>query len=81
MKEAESLALAPNSAAPADRSSFVGWCSHSWELANPADAIRLDAYDAQAGAGPFYTKCGYRELAHVVYKNNPLIYFERILTP
>lgn len=45
----------------------------------PADAIRLDAWDAVAGAGPFYAKCGYREVAHVLYKNNPLIYFELVL--
>src|ERR1035437_7340522 len=25
----------------------------------PADAIRLDAYDAEAGAGPFYASCGW----------------------
>jgi GNAT superfamily N-acetyltransferase len=42
----------------------------------PADAIRLDAFDAPAGAGPFYAKCGYREVAHVVYKNDPLVYYE-----
>ena len=46
----------------------------------PADAIRLDAFDAAAGAGPFYAKCGYREVAHVVYKNDPLIYFELTLS-
>jgi GNAT superfamily N-acetyltransferase len=45
----------------------------------PADAIRLDAFDAPAGAGSFYAKCGCREVAHVIYKNNPLIYFELIL--
>jgi GNAT superfamily N-acetyltransferase len=44
----------------------------------PADTIRLDAWDAVAGAGPFYAKCGYREVAHVLYKNNPLIYFELV---
>jgi predicted N-acetyltransferase YhbS len=49
--------------------------------ASPADSIRLDAFDAPAGAGPFYSKCGYHELAHVVYKNNPLVYFERVLVP
>src|SRR5262245_19479519 len=27
----------------------------------PADAIRLDAYDAPAGAGDFYARCGFRE--------------------
>lgn len=46
----------------------------------PADAIRLDAFDAPAGAGPFYAKCGYREVAHVTYKKDPLIYFELILS-
>ena len=42
----------------------------------PADAIRLDAFDAHAGAGAFYAKCGYREVARVTYKKDPLIYFE-----
>jgi GNAT superfamily N-acetyltransferase len=46
----------------------------------PADAIRLDAYDAVAGAGPFYEKCGFQERGHVVYKGDPLVYFE-LLTP
>ena len=45
----------------------------------PAEAIRLDAFDANAGAGGFYHKCGFREVAHVVYKNDPLIYFELLL--
>jgi GNAT superfamily N-acetyltransferase len=47
----------------------------------PADAIRLDAFDAAAGAGAFYAKCGFRELAHVTYRNNPLVYFELALPP
>lgn len=42
----------------------------------PADSIRLDAYDSAAGAGEFYRKCGFMETGHVVYRNNPLIYFE-----
>jgi GNAT superfamily N-acetyltransferase len=42
----------------------------------PADAIRLDAYDAEAGAGPFYAKCGFREAGRASYRNVPLIYFE-----
>ncbi len=42
----------------------------------PADAIRLDAYDAVAGAGTFYTKCGFVERGRVVYKDNPLVYYE-----
>ncbi len=45
----------------------------------PADAIRLDAYDAEAGAAEFYAKCGYRERGRVVYKGDPLVYFELLL--
>jgi GNAT superfamily N-acetyltransferase len=43
----------------------------------PADAIRLDAYDAAAGAGVFYGKCGFREVGRVVYRGVPLIYYEQ----
>jgi GNAT superfamily N-acetyltransferase len=50
--------------------------ARSW----PADAIRLDAFNASAGAGGFYAKCGYREVARVVYKKDPLIYFELVLS-
>jgi GNAT superfamily N-acetyltransferase len=45
----------------------------------PADAIRLDAYDAPAGAGEFYAKCGYREVGRVVYRTVPLVYYELLL--
>jgi len=45
----------------------------------PADAIRLDAYDADAGAGAFYAHCGFRECGRVVYKSNPLVYYELLL--
>jgi GNAT superfamily N-acetyltransferase len=45
----------------------------------PADAIRLDAWDAEAGAGAFYTKCGFVERGRVTYRRNPLIYFERLV--
>ncbi len=45
-----------------------------------ADAIRLDAYDADAGAGAFYAKCGFQERGRVVYKGDPLIYYELLLT-
>jgi len=44
-----------------------------------ADAIRLDAFDADAGAGGFYAKCGFREVARVTYRKAPLIYFELVL--
>lgn len=42
----------------------------------PADAIRLDAYDAEAGAGPFYVRCGCTEVGRVTYRSAPLIYYE-----
>ena len=45
----------------------------------PADAIRLDAYDAPAGAGPFYARCGFQKRGHVVYKGDPLVYYELLL--
>jgi GNAT superfamily N-acetyltransferase len=45
----------------------------------PADAIRLDAYDAPAGAGAFYEKCGFRERGRVVYRKVPLTYYERLI--
>jgi GNAT superfamily N-acetyltransferase len=45
----------------------------------PADALRLDAYDAPAGAGEFYARCGFTERGRVVYKGNPLVYYELLL--
>lgn len=45
----------------------------------PADAIRLDAYDAEAGAGRLYARCGFQERGRVVYKGDPLVYYELLL--
>jgi ribosomal protein S18 acetylase RimI-like enzyme len=45
----------------------------------PADAIRLDAYDADAGAGGFYARCGFRHVGNATYRGNPLVYFEMML--
>jgi GNAT superfamily N-acetyltransferase len=45
----------------------------------PAEAIRLDAFDADAGAGGFYERCGFTERGRVVYKGDPLVYYERLL--
>lgn len=49
--------------------------AHAWN----ADAIRLDAYDAPAGAGEFYRKSGYREVRRAPYNGTPLIFFELLL--
>jgi len=49
-------------------------------MAWPADAIRLDAWDAAAGAGLFYERCGYAERGRVVYRGTPLIYYEKVLS-
>jgi GNAT superfamily N-acetyltransferase len=45
----------------------------------PADAVRLDAFDAEAGAGGFYAKCNWSEVGRTSYRNNPLIYYEFLL--
>ena len=42
----------------------------------PADTIRLDAYDAAAGAGEFYRRCGYAAAGGKLYRGVPLLYFE-----
>lgn len=42
----------------------------------PCDAVRLDAYDAPAGAGEFYRKCGFRNVGRVIYRGTPLLYYE-----
>jgi GNAT superfamily N-acetyltransferase len=49
--------------------------ARSW----PADAIRLDAYDAVAGAGEFYAKCGFQERGRIVFKADSLVYYEVVL--
>jgi GNAT superfamily N-acetyltransferase len=46
----------------------------------PADAIRLDAYDAKAGGGGLYARCGWKERGRVSYKGVPLIYYEFLFT-
>lgn len=46
----------------------------------PGQAIRLDAFNADAGAGDFYVKCGYTERGRTVFRTAPLIYFEKLLT-
>ncbi len=48
-------------------------------LAMGADAIFLDAFDAAAGAGAFYQKCGFREVGRTTFRRVPLIYFELLL--
>ena len=44
-----------------------------------ADVIRLDAYDAAAGAGGFYAQCGFKEVGRAKYRDVPLIYYELLL--
>lgn len=45
----------------------------------PGDAIRLDAFDSDAGAGGFYAGSGFTERGRVVYKGDQLIYYERLV--
>jgi GNAT superfamily N-acetyltransferase len=44
-----------------------------------ADAVRLDAFDAEAGAGGFYARCGWSEVGRATYRNTPLIYYEFLI--
>ena len=47
----------------------------------PADAIRLDAFDAPAGAGRFYSKSGWTATGRATYRRAKLIYYEYSLKP
>jgi ribosomal protein S18 acetylase RimI-like enzyme len=42
----------------------------------PADALWLDAYDNDAGAGPFYLRCNFRRVGPSARKDLPLVYYE-----
>ena len=44
-----------------------------------AKSVRLDAFDAPAGAGEFYRRCGFREVHRGIYLGTPLIWFERLV--
>jgi GNAT superfamily N-acetyltransferase len=39
-------------------------------------AVWLDAYEHRAGAGPFYVKCGFREVGRTKHREIPLMYYE-----
>ena len=69
--------------APARQRQGIGkWClEEAKRLARawPAEALRLDAYDAPAGAGPFYARCGFTEVGRASYRRTPLIYYELAL--
>jgi GNAT superfamily N-acetyltransferase len=43
------------------------------------DAIRLDAYDHPAGAGPFYEKCGFQEVGRTSFGGLPLVYYQLVM--
>lgn len=49
--------------------------TEGWKM----QAIRLDAYDHAAGAGPFYAKCGFTEVGRNTYRATPLIYYQLLL--
>jgi GNAT superfamily N-acetyltransferase len=49
--------------------------AEGWKM----QAIRLDAYDHAAGAGPFYAKCGFTEVGRNTYRMTPLVYYQLLL--
>lgn len=53
----------------------AGSIAQAW----PAQSIRLDAWDAPAGAGGFYEACGFSPRGAVRYRGIPLRYFELLL--
>jgi GNAT superfamily N-acetyltransferase len=74
------LHLVSMAVAPALQRNGVGRAllAHAATIARawPADAIWLDAWDAEAGAGGFYAGCGYREVGRASYRGAALIYYE-----
>jgi GNAT superfamily N-acetyltransferase len=42
----------------------------------PSDALRLDAFEGDAGAGGFYSRCGWCEVGRTSYRGTRLIYYE-----
>lgn len=77
------LYLLTMAVAPEEQRQGIGrWClEEARRLARewPADALRLDAFDAPAGAGPFYCKCGFRETGRATYRGCPLVYCEMLV--
>lgn len=58
------------------------WCMREIERiarGRAARAVRFDAYDAAAGAGPFYEKCGYTLVHRGSFRGTPLRYYEKTL--
>jgi len=53
----------------------AGHIARAWA----GDALRLDAHDAEAGAGAFYLRCGFEERGHASYRGTPLVYFQQRL--
>jgi GNAT superfamily N-acetyltransferase len=80
---AQPIYLTDMAVAPAEQGKGIGrrCLEDAGELARhwPADVIRLDAYDAPAGAGGFYDKCGFRNVGRAMYRGVPLLYFERLI--
>jgi GNAT superfamily N-acetyltransferase len=76
----KALYLLDMAVAPARQRTGVGrWLmARALEAARdwPCDAVRLDAYEAPAGAGEFYRKCGLRNVGGVTYRGTPLLYYE-----
>jgi GNAT superfamily N-acetyltransferase len=44
--------------------------------ARPAQALWLDAYDSEVGAGPFYLRCGFRRVGPGEHRAVSLMYYE-----
>jgi ribosomal protein S18 acetylase RimI-like enzyme len=69
------LAVAPDSRGRGVGRSLMDAAKHAARV-EPAEALWLDAYEHEAGAGPFYLKCGFRQVGRTKYRQMPLVYYE-----
>ena len=56
------------------------WCMQQMDaitLSWDGLALRFDAYDSPAGAGPFYERCGYQPCGKFSFNKVPLVLYEK----
>lgn len=74
-----SMAVAPKHQRQGFGRRLIEAALHAVTVDLRGEAIRLDSFDARAGAGDFYRKCGFNVVWQAGYNGTPLIWFERIL--
>jgi predicted N-acetyltransferase YhbS len=71
--------------APGSRNLGIGRAlmeaSKEMARSSSTEALWLDAYDHAAGAGEFYSRCGFRRVGKTALNQPPLIYYEWLASP